>query len=138
MDRHDLIRQRAHAIWESEGRPDNRSEEHWKMASAEIEAETAQADAPSPLGQDEAEPSPAPSGSKPAKAAKNTVVKAGQKTATKAKSSSTDPRPAAKGRSKAQTSPMASELQNDPAAAPSGTQAAKSPPKRGARRATKS
>jgi hypothetical protein len=33
------IRQRAHGIWESEGRPSDRAEIHWSMARAEIAAE---------------------------------------------------------------------------------------------------
>jgi len=36
----DLIRARAHQIWEREGRPEGRHLEHWDMASAEIAAET--------------------------------------------------------------------------------------------------
>jgi hypothetical protein len=35
----DLIRERAHQIWERETRPDGRASAHWEMASAEIEAE---------------------------------------------------------------------------------------------------
>lgn len=34
------IRQRAHAIWESEGRPDGRHEEHWLRAREQIEVLT--------------------------------------------------------------------------------------------------
>ena len=33
------IRARSHAIWEREGRPDGRAEEHWLRAEREIEAE---------------------------------------------------------------------------------------------------
>ncbi|HET9068723.1 MAG TPA: DUF2934 domain-containing protein [Amaricoccus sp.] len=33
------IRERAHSIWESEGRPADRAEVHWTMARAEIAAE---------------------------------------------------------------------------------------------------
>ena len=32
------IRQRAHGIWEQEGRPAGRAEAHWAMASAELTA----------------------------------------------------------------------------------------------------
>ncbi len=35
----DRIRRRAHAIWEREGRPDGRQQEHWAQARREIEAE---------------------------------------------------------------------------------------------------
>jgi hypothetical protein len=34
----DRIRERAHEIWENEGRPAGRAEAHWSMASAEIAA----------------------------------------------------------------------------------------------------
>jgi hypothetical protein len=36
-EREDRIRQRAHAIWEAEGRPEGRHEAHWQQACAEIE-----------------------------------------------------------------------------------------------------
>jgi hypothetical protein len=32
------IRERAHSIWEQEGRPAGRAEAHWAMASAELGA----------------------------------------------------------------------------------------------------
>lgn len=32
----DVIRQRAYAIWESEGRPDGCAEQHWAQAKAEM------------------------------------------------------------------------------------------------------
>jgi hypothetical protein len=35
-DRNDLIKQRAYAIWEKEGRPDGKHDEHWKRASDEM------------------------------------------------------------------------------------------------------
>ncbi len=34
------IREKAYAIWEREGRPDDRHEEHWARARREIEAES--------------------------------------------------------------------------------------------------
>jgi hypothetical protein len=37
------IRVRAHRIWEKSGRPEGRSEEHWREALAELEAERAAA-----------------------------------------------------------------------------------------------
>ncbi|WP_249218874.1 DUF2934 domain-containing protein [Falsirhodobacter algicola] len=37
MDREQDIRDRAHAIWESEGRPEGQHEAHWRRASAEID-----------------------------------------------------------------------------------------------------
>jgi hypothetical protein len=33
------IRKRAHQIWEREGRPENRSDDHWALASEEIAIE---------------------------------------------------------------------------------------------------
>ncbi|WP_247887181.1 DUF2934 domain-containing protein [Azospirillum sp. SYSU D00513] len=35
----DRIRKRAHQIWEREGRPEGRSDDHWKLASEEIAIE---------------------------------------------------------------------------------------------------
>jgi hypothetical protein len=55
MDRDEerRIRERAYEIWEREGRPVGRAEEHWRQAATEIAAETSAA---SP-GQ---QPAPAP------------------------------------------------------------------------------
>ena len=39
MPDEERIRRRAHAIWEREGRPEGRREEHWAQARREIEAE---------------------------------------------------------------------------------------------------
>ena len=36
----DRIRQRAHQIWEAEGKPHGRDREHWERASREIAAES--------------------------------------------------------------------------------------------------
>jgi hypothetical protein len=38
-DREQRIRACAHAIWEREGRPEGREDEHWRLASDEIERE---------------------------------------------------------------------------------------------------
>jgi hypothetical protein len=38
-DRSERIRQRAYVIWQREGRPEGREQEHWRQAEAEIEAE---------------------------------------------------------------------------------------------------
>jgi hypothetical protein len=56
MDRDEerLIRERAYEIWEREGRPAGRSEEHWRQAAAEIAAATEKPAAPP------ATPAPAP------------------------------------------------------------------------------
>lgn len=40
-DRQHRIRQRAHAIWESHGRPHGADREHWDQATREIDAEDA-------------------------------------------------------------------------------------------------
>lgn len=45
----DLIRARAHEIWEREGRPEGRHIEHWETASAEIAAEAKPAKKPASL-----------------------------------------------------------------------------------------
>ena len=37
-DREEKIRQRAHEIWEMEGRPEGRNQEHWERAHREIDA----------------------------------------------------------------------------------------------------
>lgn len=39
-DRIERIRERAHQIWENEGRPDGRETQHWEQASREIDAES--------------------------------------------------------------------------------------------------
>ncbi len=38
-EKHERIRQRAHAIWEREGRPEGEHERHWAKATAEVDAE---------------------------------------------------------------------------------------------------
>ena len=38
-DRNERIQRRAHDIWEREGRPHGRHDEHWSLAEAEIRAE---------------------------------------------------------------------------------------------------
>lgn len=35
-DRKELIQRRAYAIWESEGRPDGRHDDHWRRAAEEM------------------------------------------------------------------------------------------------------
>ena len=40
-DRQHRIRQRAHAIWESHGRPHGADRDHWEQATQEIDAEDA-------------------------------------------------------------------------------------------------
>ena len=48
MPDEDRIRRRAQAIWEREGRPEGREQEHWAQARREIEAEEG-APPPDPL-----------------------------------------------------------------------------------------
>jgi hypothetical protein len=40
--REEIIRKRAHELWEREGRPDGREQEHWDQAVQEIEARGAE------------------------------------------------------------------------------------------------
>ncbi|WP_181706208.1 DUF2934 domain-containing protein [Chthonobacter rhizosphaerae] len=40
-DREARIRERAHRIWESEGRPDDRAEVHWSIAARIVDEEDA-------------------------------------------------------------------------------------------------
>jgi hypothetical protein len=35
-DRSKKVEERAHGIWESEGRPDGKHDEHWKRAEQEV------------------------------------------------------------------------------------------------------
>lgn len=44
-DRESRIRERAHRIWESEGRPDDRDQVHWEIATRIIDEEDAAAGA---------------------------------------------------------------------------------------------
>lgn len=59
-DRNELIRARAHEIWEKEGRPTGHAEEHWRQAEAELsqigaqDAQPAQNDALPELGDEPA------------------------------------------------------------------------------------
>jgi hypothetical protein len=68
MQDQDRLRQRAYEIWEREGRPEGRHEEHWVQAHREIEAEegggasagpAAPDDAPTPTSPGGAEATPA-------------------------------------------------------------------------------
>jgi hypothetical protein len=44
------VRERAHAIWEAEGRPQGRHAEHWQMALSEFERENKAPDAAKVVG----------------------------------------------------------------------------------------
>lgn len=53
-DRERRIRERAHRIWEAEGRPDDRDRVHWEIAARIIDEEDATGDSRSEAGVDEA------------------------------------------------------------------------------------
>lgn len=38
MNREQIVRDTAYAIWEAEGKPDGRSEEHWRQAETRVAA----------------------------------------------------------------------------------------------------
>jgi hypothetical protein len=40
-DREDRIRQRAHEIWEAEGRPEGQADRHWSRAAEDLDREDA-------------------------------------------------------------------------------------------------
>ena len=44
QDHQERIRQRAHEIWESEGRPEGRDADHWSRAEEELRNQTGQDD----------------------------------------------------------------------------------------------
>ena len=43
-NREELIRARAHAIWEAEGSPEGRADQHWEQATLEIEQASTEVD----------------------------------------------------------------------------------------------
>lgn len=66
-DKKRRIEKRANEIWQREGRPDGRAEEHWRLATAEIEEEEAAAAVST------ASAAPAPEPAPEAKAAKRST-----------------------------------------------------------------
>jgi hypothetical protein len=66
----ELIRQRAHKIWEHSGYPEGDHESHWAQATAEVEAEQSKPAKPRAKKADAAPPAPAKKA-----AAKATVTK---------------------------------------------------------------
>lgn len=40
-DREERIRQRAHELWEQEGRPEGRAQDHWERAAQDLDREDA-------------------------------------------------------------------------------------------------
>jgi len=69
-DRHDRIRQRAHAIWEQEGRPEGAHERHWRQAENEVAAQDADAVKEPAAKPGRAKAGAAPKAEKPAAKAK--------------------------------------------------------------------
>ncbi len=61
MQNEDSVRQRAHEIWERQGRPEGRQEEHWAQARREIEAEDAGGSVAEPAAPDASPTDTAPS-----------------------------------------------------------------------------
>ena len=41
-DHEERIRQRAHELWESDGRPEGRAQEHWERAAQDLDREDAE------------------------------------------------------------------------------------------------
>ncbi len=44
IKKEELVALRAYALWEAEGRPDGRAEDHWRRARLEIDRETSEPD----------------------------------------------------------------------------------------------
>ena len=67
------IRQRAQRIWEREGRPEGRADEHWQMARSELAAENLPPDAmlPNPIAATGQDGNPHPEPVEPLEAAEN-------------------------------------------------------------------
>ena len=50
QDRERRIHERAYALWQSEGRPEGRHEEHWRQAREAVDGEDAAAGSPATSG----------------------------------------------------------------------------------------
>jgi DUF2934 family protein len=74
MQNQERIRRRAHEIWEREGRPEGRHEEHWARASREVEAEGGAGPPPSAAPDDSPTPTAPDGGATPAQAAAAAAV----------------------------------------------------------------
>ncbi len=57
-DQEDRVRQRAHEIWEREGHPQGRHDEHWRQALEELQGEGAQMDSLRGVSSDPAQDAP--------------------------------------------------------------------------------
>ena len=64
MNREERIRQRAHEIWEREGRPEGREQQHWYQALEEIMVE--EEGSLSSAGEEDPEPISIPAAVNPA------------------------------------------------------------------------
>ena len=73
MDRETVIRDRAYRIWEDEGRPDGKAEDHWNKAREQVEAEQKSASAPGGTKK--------PAARKPRRNKSDSPAKAGKKAA---------------------------------------------------------
>lgn len=67
-DREQKIRERAHALWKSEGEPHGRDEDHWHRAAQEVDRETGTPGTAAP-GEAPAAPAARKPAAKPRKAA---------------------------------------------------------------------
>lgn len=87
-DRQAKIEKRAREVWEREGCPDGRAEEHWRIAEGEIDAEAAAARKPTKPAAGKpakAAGSESKTGAKTAESESKTGAKTGSKTAAKPK-----------------------------------------------------
>ena len=68
QDHQERIKQRAHEIWESEGRPEGRDSDHWSRAEQELRSEMG-GEQPADLG-DEPKPARNAAATKPKRASR--------------------------------------------------------------------
>lgn len=73
-DRESRIRERAHALWEAEGRPDGRHDAHWSQAEREADADPAPAPAEDALDEPESLADEAGVSSVPTHAGRSSVI----------------------------------------------------------------
>jgi hypothetical protein len=74
-DRHNRIRVRAHAIWETQGRPHGADRQHWDQATREIDAEDAAAGSKRPRAPKTTAPKAAPASKASRPAARKPAAK---------------------------------------------------------------
>jgi DNA-binding protein H-NS len=113
--RDDQIRQRAYAIWEREGRPDGRHEEHWQRAVEEIGRELGAGD--SEIGPTRASRPRSPSKSSQANPASRRTRRASP---TEADATSETPRETRKSRSPAASTASFATQNGSAAGSPAG------------------